>query len=284
MLDRATVRRRFARAAPRYGEASRLEAEVGARMLERLEYIKLRPQRVLDAGCGPAREAAALSARYPGSSVVLLDVALPMLRTALPARSKFSRMLRRERRLPVCAEMERLPLAAASVGLAWSNMALHWAADPVRAIAELHRVLVPGGLLILSTLGPDTLKELRAIAGPARVHSFTDMHDVGDQLVAAGFTDPVMEAERLTLTYAASDVLLADLRASGQTCALTARARGLSGRRFLARLREALDAGRRDGRLAATFEVVYGHAWKPLSPSRTSDGRAIVRFERKRTR
>jgi malonyl-CoA O-methyltransferase len=284
MLDRATVRRRFARAAPRYGEASRLEAEVGARMLERLDYIKLRPQRVLDAGCGPAREAAALSARYPGSSVVLLDVALPMLRIALPARSKFSRMLRREPRLPVCGEMERLPLAAASVGLAWSNMALHWAADPVRAIAELHRVLVPGGLLILSTLGPDTLKELRAIAGPARVHSFPDMHDVGDQLVAAGFADPVMEAERLTLTYAEGDLLLADLRASGQTCALTARARGLSGRRFLGRLREALDAGRRDGRLAVTFEVVYGHAWKPLSPSRTSDGRAIVRFERKRTR
>jgi malonyl-CoA O-methyltransferase len=284
MLDRLTVRRRFARAAPRYLEASRLEAEVGTRMLERLDYVQLKPARVLDAGCGPAREAAALAARYPGASMLLLDVALPMLKLARSGRSMWSRILRRQARFPLCGEMERMPLASASIGLAWSNMALHWVAGPVRAIAELQRVLVPGGLLIFSTLGPDTLKELRAIAGAARVHAFADMHNVGDQLVAAGFADPVMEAERLTLTYARGDALLADLRASGQTCALSARARGLSGRNFLAGLRDALDAGRRDGRLAATFEVVYGHAWKPLAPSRTSDGRAIVRFERKLAR
>jgi malonyl-CoA O-methyltransferase len=284
MLDRIAVRRRFARAAPRYGEAARLEAEIGARMLERLDYIKVQPARVLDAGCGPAREASLLAERYPAASLVLVDVALPMLRVAQPGRSRLARMLRKETRFAVCGEIERLPLASASIGLAWSNMALHWVADPPAAIGELHRVLAPGGLVIFSTLGPDTLKELRALAGPTRVHSFADMHDVGDQLVAAGFADPVMEAERLTLTYARSDGLLEDLRSSGQTCALAARTRGLSGRRFLAGLRNALDAERRDGRLAATFEVVYGHAWKPLTPSRASDGRAIVRFERKRAR
>ena len=137
-------------------------------MLERLEYIKLEPVRVLDAGCGPAREARALSARFPGRSLVLLDVALPMLQMAVPTPSLVSRMLRKSARLALCGEMERMPLASASIGLAWSNMALHWAADPVRAIAELQRVLVPGGLLVFSTLGPDSLKELRAIAGASR--------------------------------------------------------------------------------------------------------------------
>jgi malonyl-CoA O-methyltransferase len=281
MIDRMAVRRRFARAAPRYASATRLEAEVGARMLERLAYVKLAPQRVLDAGCGPAREAGALGDRYAGAQLVLLDAALPMLRLARPAGGFLSRLLARRAAFAVCGDLERLPLAASSIGLAWSNMALHWAADPLAAIRELHRVLMPEGLLMFSTLGPDTLKELRAVAGAARVHAFADMHDIGDMLVAAGFADPVMDAERLTLTYADARALLADLRASGQTCALAARPRGLAGRGFLSALTGGLDRRRRDGRLEETFEVVYGHAWK-AAPAHTADGRAIVRFVRAR--
>ena len=279
MLDRIAVRRRFARAAPRYAEASRLEAEIGARMLERLDYVKLAPQRVLDAGCGPAREASALAGRYPCASLVLLDVALPMLHVARAAGGLLSRLFARERRLAVCGDLERLPLASQSIGLAWSNMALHWVPDPLAAIRELHRVLVPDALLMFSTLGPDSLKELRAAAGAHRVHAFADMHDIGDMLVACGFAAPVMDAERLTLTYADADTLFADLRASGQTCALAARSRGLAGRRFLSELTGALESQRRKHRLEATFEIVYGHAWK-APPARAADGRAVVRFER----
>ena len=279
MLDRIAVRRRFARAAVNYAEASRLEAEVGARMLERLDYVKLAPKRVLEAGCGPAREAVALADRYPQAVLVLLDAALPMLRVARPAAGLLSRLLGRRERPAVCAELERMPLASSSIGLAWSNMAMHWAAEPLAAIRELHRVLEPDALLMFSTLGPDSLKELRAVAGASRVHAFADMHDVGDMLVAAGFADPVMDAERMTLTYANAKEFFADLRASGQTCALAARPRGLAGRRFLSGLGEALDAQRSAGRLEVTFEVVYGHAWKAL-PQRTVDGRSIVRFER----
>ena len=283
MLDRIAVRRRFARAAQTYAEASRLEAEVGSRMLERLDYVKLAPQRVLDAGCGPAREADSLAGRYPQAAIVLLDVAPPMLRLARTAGGFLSRLLARRGKHAVCGEMERLPLASSSVGLAWSNMALHWVADPLAAIRELHRVLEPGALLLFSTLGPDSLKELRAAAGPARVHAFTDMHDIGDMLVAAGFADPVMDAEHVTLTYAGARDFLADLRASGQTCALATRARGLAGKGFLSALTGALDAQRRANRLEATFEVVYGHAWRAVS-TRAADGRSIVRFERAPTR
>ena len=247
-------------------------------MLERLAYVKVAPQRVLDAGCGPAREARALGDRYAGAQIVLLDVALPMLRLARPASAILSRWLARRGPAAVCADLEHLPLAAGSVGLAWSNMALHWAADPLAAIREFHRVLRPEGLLMFSTLGPDTLKELRAVAGPARVHAFADMHDIGDMLVAAGFADPVMDAERVTLSYPDGKALLADLRASGQTCALAARPRGLAGRRFFSALTEGLEAQRREGRLQVTFEVVYGHAWK-AAPARAANGRAIVRIE-----
>ena len=281
MIDRIAVRRRFARAAPHYAGASRLEAEVGMRMLERLEYVKLAPLCVLDAGCGPAREAGALRARYAGAQLVLLDAALPMLRIARPGGGFLSRLLSRRTPLAVCGDLERLPLASSCVGLAWSNMALHWVADALSAIRELQRVLMPEGLLMFSTLGPDTLKELRAVAGPARVHAFADMHDIGDMLVAAGFAAPVMDAERLTLTYSDARALLADLRASGQTCALAARPRSLAGKGFLAALTGGLDRLRRAGRLEATFEVVYGHAWK-AAPAHAADGRAIVRFERAR--
>jgi malonyl-CoA O-methyltransferase len=283
MIDRRAVRRRFARAAPRYASAARLEAEVGARMLERLDYVKIAPQRVLDAGCGPGREARALGDRYSGAQLVLLDVALPMLRLARAAGGLLSRLLARRPLPAVCADLEQLPLAAGSVGLAWSNMALHWAVDPLAAIRELHRVLVRDGLLMFSTLGPDTLKELRAVAGPARVHAFADMHDIGDMLVAAGFADPVMDAERVTVSYPDARALLADLRASGQTCALCARPRGLAGKGMLSALTEGLEAQRREGRLQVTFEVVYGHAWK-AAPTRAADGRAIVRIEGLRRR
>jgi malonyl-CoA O-methyltransferase len=275
-IDARLARRRFDRAADSYAQASRLEAEIGARMLERLDYVRLSPRRVLDAGSGPARDARALAKRYPKAEVLALDFSQRMLHAGRPRLRFF------ERRPPkrVCADLIRLPLAAATLGLVWSNMALHWAADPLAALREFHRTLTPGGLLMLSTLGPDTLGELRSAAGEARMHSFADMHDLGDMLVAAGFAEPVMDMERITMLYPDGEALLADLRASGQTLALAGRARGLAGRRFRAALAEKLAAQCGGGKLSVSYEVVYGHAWK-AAPRQAADGRAIVRFERR---
>ncbi|HTP62606.1 MAG TPA: methyltransferase domain-containing protein [Burkholderiales bacterium] len=270
-IDARAARRRFERAAASYARASRLETEIGARMLERLDYVKLAPRRVLDAGSGPGRDARLLARRYRAAGIVALDFAPAMLRAGK------RRLFERNPPRAVCGDIARLPIASGSVDLVWSNMALHWAADAPAALREFHRVLAVGGLLMLSTLGPDTLGALRAAAGEGRVHRFVDMHDLGDALVAVGFAAPVMDMERLTLLYAGADALLEDLRASGQTGAAPGRARGLAGRRFLARLRDALDAQRRDGALPIGFEVVYGHAWKP-EPKRAADGRAIVQF------
>jgi malonyl-CoA O-methyltransferase len=250
-IDAAVARKRFARAAPTYAGASRLEAEVASRMLERLDYVKLAPRRILDAGSGPPGRA--LGKRYPRAEVIALDFALDMLRAA---RAGFFR----RKPLRVCGDLVRLPLADGAVDLLWCNMALHWLAEPLGALREFQRVLAPEGLLMFSTLGPDTLKELRVAAPERRVHAFTDMHDLGDMLVAAGFSAPVMDMELVGIAYPRAAQLLEDLRASGQTNARADRPRGLAGRRFAERLRAALGP-------RATYEVVYGHAWKPAPRS-----------------
>ena len=269
-IDARAARRRFDRAAATYRAAARLETEIGTRMLERLDYMRVSPHRIVDAGSGPAPQAAALAKRYPGALLLALDFSLPMLRQAR-ALGWLARLRGARRPLAVCASLGRLPFAANSVQLLWANMVLHWAEDPRAALAEFQRVLAPGGLLMLSTLGPDTLKELRAAAGDARVHRFADMHDVGDWLLAAGFSAPVMDMEALTLEYRGLPALLADLRASGQTSARADRPRGLAGKHLHAMLAR---AGSR-----ASIEVVYGHAWKG-APRKSADGRSIVQFDR----
>ena len=255
-IDSRAARRRFERAAKTYPEFSRLEDEVAARMLERLDYVRLAPRRILDAGSGPPRRG--LRKRYPRATAIALDFSLTML-----PRPGFWKRIAGERLAAVCADMQQLPLADASVDLVWSNMALHWLSDPLPALREFRRVLSPNGLLMFSTLGPDSLMELRTAAGAGRVHAFIDMHDVGDMLLAAGLAAPVMDMELIKLEYPDADTLLRDLRGSGQTNARADRPRGLAGRAFAQRLRHALGA-----RPKATFEVVYGHAWQapPAQP------------------
>jgi malonyl-CoA O-methyltransferase len=269
-IDVRAARRRFDRAASGYAAASRLEAEVGARMLERLDYLKIAPRRILDAGSGPSREAKKLAQRYRQSDLIALDFSLAMLTSG----ERKLGFLRNKKLL--CGDLAHLPLAAGSVDLVWSNMALHWAGDPLAAIKEFGRVLSPGGLLMFSTLGPDALKELRVAAGAARVHEFIDMHDLGDMLVEAGFAAPVMDMEILTMRYTDAGGLLADLRAGGQTSARADRARGLAGKGFGNRLHSALGVDAHVA-FAVTYELVYGHGWKG-APRKLPDGRDIVEF------
>ena len=297
-VDARAVRRSFARAAATYDAAAVLQREVGMRMAARLDVVKLAPAAILDAGCGTGEALRELGARYPAAARVGLDVALPMLdvaraRTARPD-SRLARLVGRARGrgpvrepLYVCADIARLPFAAGAFDLVWSNLALQWINDLPRALAEFRRVLDVGGLVSFTTLGPDTLQEIRtAFAGVDRhthVNRFVDMHDVGDLLVQSGFGDPVMDMEYVTLTYADAPTLMRDLRAIGATNATLGRPRGLMGRARFARARAALEATRRDGRIVATFEVIYGHAWK-AAPKRTAEGLPIVRLERARVR
>ena len=256
-------------------------------MLERLQYIKLSPQRVLDAGCGDGHGARRLAEVYPDAHVLGLDFAYPMLRVARSRGAWLRRVLKRERVDYQCADLVAVPLPAASMDLAWSNLALHCAGDPLPALKELWRVLKVGGLLMFSCYGPDTLKELRsafaASDSAVHVHGFIDMHDLGDMLSACGYAAPVMDMELITLTYADVDALCADLRASGQVNTLDGRRRGLAGKGVFSAMRAAYENLRRDARLPATFEIVYGHAWKP-QPRLTENGRAIVTLQPRRAK
>jgi malonyl-CoA O-methyltransferase len=260
LLDKRRARRAFERAADSYDAAAVLQHEIAGRMLERLDYVKLQPQRVLDIGCGTGTASGDLLKRYPKARVVALDFALPMLAHA----RRRGRWLRRP--LCVCGDLDQLPVASQSVDLVFSSAALQWSQDPAGALAEMHRVLRPGGLLMFSSFGPDTLKELRqawsAVDGYQHVHRFLDMHDYGDMLMANGFADPVMDCEQLRLTYPGIAALMHDIKAIGASNAAQQRARGLTGRARLRALGEVYERFRdADGRLPATYEVVYGHAW-----------------------
>ena len=283
-VDAQQARRAFERAARRGEDAAALEGEVERRMLERLDYVRLAPARVLDAGCGTGRGLALLRKRYPKSVVLGVDFAWAAIRSASHRESfaaRVRRFLRGTPRALVCADLARLPLRSSAIDLLWSNLALPWVEDPPAVLREFRRVLAPGGLLMFSGYGPDTLKELRsAFAQPSparRVHSFVDMHDVGDVLVACGFASPVMDVETITLTYARIEDLVRDLRASGQTCAAADRPRALTGRGTWNRMLAAYGALRESGRLPATVEVVYGHAWKG-EPRTAADGRQVVKW------
>jgi len=294
--DRAQVRRAFERAAATYDGAAVLQREVGQRMAERLGVVRMQPGAILDAGCGTGAALGELHARYPDARLIGLDLALNMtlaardrsMVAARSARSLLGRVLgslapaRDLRPWCVCGDIASLPIKTASIDLVWSNLTLQWLGDPQKAFVEFRRALRVGGLLSFTTFGPDTLKELReaflAADRATHVGRFIDMHDIGDMLVHAGFADPVMDMETLTLTYGDAIDLMRDLKAIGAHNITAGRPRGMMGRQRWRRMLAALEATRRDGRLPASFEVVYGHAWKP-EPRVTDDGRAIIRVE-----
>jgi malonyl-CoA O-methyltransferase len=279
-VDRAQVARRFSRAAGTYGEHDFLVREIDRRMQERLDYVRVEPACVLDLACSRGASLSGLAARYPQARQIAVDVSPEML-AGVPTLSGWRRWLGSGRNDPlrIAATAEKLPLASRSTAVIWSNLLLHWLDDPLPMLAEAHRVLEVGGLLMFSTFGPDTLKELRAAFADGYAHTqrFIDMHDVGDMLVESGFADPVVDMEIITLTYDSFDAMLAELRAAGSSCAMTARRHGLTGRKNWEKARAAYESLRQEGRLPATFEVIYGHAWK-AERRQAEDGRAIVRF------
>ena len=282
-LDRAAARRWFERAAA--GAEDPVAREVERRMASRLDFVKHAPARIVDVGAGWGTSAAILRERYPGADLVLADFArTPRAREAPSFAARLRSAFGAAREHAVRADMDALPLASGGCGMLWSNLALAWSPDPAVTLREWHRVLGVGGLLMFTSYGPDTLKELRAAFAAAgdtasHVHPFVDMHDLGDALVAAGFADPVMDIDLLTVTYARPEDLFRDLRATGQRNAHERRPRALGGRTRWERMRAAYAAAARDGPVPATFEIVYGHAWK-AAPRRLADGRAIIRVDR----
>ena len=288
-IDLSRVRALFARP-ERIAPSDFLRREIAARMHERLSLVKLVPKQVLDAGCGAGADLALLQKTYPAAQILGLDGAGTMARTARGPVAQggalnqlLTRLMPAKAGVDVlCGDYGNLPFGPNSLDLLWSNLALHWHPLPDRVFAEWRRVLRVEGLLMFSCFGPDTFTEVRTAfsALDAYPHTlpFVDMHDFGDQLVAAGFSTPVMDMERITVTYDTPQALLADVRALGGN-PLESRRRGLVGRAGWKRMLDALEAQRRpDGKLSLTFEVIYGHAFRP-APRTTATGESIVRFQ-----
>lgn len=277
------MRGNFSKAAASYDDAAVLAAEVGRRMAERLDYVKIDPRRMADIGCATGDGIRELSRRYPKALPLAVDFSLPMLQRVGSHSGLMQRLRGKSPRL-LNADVETLPLKSGNLGLVWSNLMLHWLDDPLPAFRELQRSLEVGGLVTFSLLGPDTLKEIHAaciacdIEPPLR--KFHDMHDIGDMLVAAGFADPVMDMEIITLTYQSPRGLLRDQRHLGVRDALFGAFAKTVGWRDWRRVFAAWQAAHPAGSLPASFEIVYGHAWKP-APRELSDGRAIINFVKK---
>lgn len=268
-FNRKAVRQHFSRAACAYDEAAVLQKAVAAHLDERLDLVKLQPGRILDVGAGTGILTEKMLARYPKAQVVAVDLSEAMLRWAhqkLKVRGSLLQKLRSKCPADlVAADVYQLPFADGTFDLVVSNLMLQWCDDLDAALRELRRVLRPEGLLLFTSFGPNTLKELRAawaqVDSRDHVNIFIDMHDVGDALIRAGFGHPVMDVERFTLTYEAPMGVLKDLKAIGATYS-AADGRGLTGKTKFQAMLNAYEAFRQpDGRVPATYEVVHGHAW-----------------------
>jgi malonyl-CoA O-methyltransferase len=275
-LDKAGVRAAFDRASSSYEAAAVLQSRVADELLSRLEPFDFSPDVILDLGAGTGRVSAELKRRYRSASVIALDLAPGMLREA----ARHQRLFRRFER--VCSDAARLPLVSASVDIVFSNLMLQWC-DPLDdALAEVRRVLKPQGHFVFSTFGPDTLNELRSawaeVDSNSHVNRFLDVHDVGNALMRAGLLEPVLDVDRHQFTYDKVVTLMRDLKSIGARNETAGRPRTLLGRNHLQRVFNAYEGFRTDGRLPATYEVVYGAAWGSAGRPTTSAHTGEVRI------
>ncbi len=278
ILDKRAIRHAFARSAEAYDDVAVLQREICDRTLTHLDPIKLLPVRVLDLGAGTGYAIPFLRRRYRKAGVVAVDLSHAMIRNA---HRQQARRFRNDHF--VCADADALPFPDGSFDLVFSNLMLQWCSDLDRTLAECRRLLRSGGLLLFSTFGPDTLKELRAcwqkVDTAAHVHVFLDMHDIGDAMIRNGFGGPVLDVETLTVQYGKVERLLRDLKSLGATNAAQGRRRGLLRRTALVEMIEAYDAYQHaDGTFPATYEVVYGHCWSPQAGARPQDGSTVATF------
>ncbi|NOY66994.1 MAG: malonyl-ACP O-methyltransferase BioC [Gammaproteobacteria bacterium] len=265
MFDKLKVRRSFDKAASTYDDSAILQREVVSRILERLDFIKLEPGVILDVGAGTGYIAQGLSVRYKKAKIIELDLSLAMLQQRNKHSPWYKRFLKSSRL--VCGDAENLPVADNSVDMLFSSLTIQWCNDLQHTLKEFMRVLKPGGLLMFSTFGPDTLKELRdswaKVDQAAHVSPFLDMHDIGDMLLHARLAEPVMDVETFTLTYDNVTSLVNDLRAIGATNASHERQKGLTAKSDYRAMLAAYESWRdADNKIPASYEVIYGHAWK----------------------
>jgi len=273
LLDRNAIRSSFDRAASSYDQHAVLQREIESRLLERIEFRRHEPTRILDLGCGTGSASRALAGQFPRSDVIALDWAPAMLAKTAGEGQQAPPNVNR-----LCADMHSLPLAARSADLVFSNLALQWSYDLSAVFSEFRRIMKADAMLVFTCFGPDTLSELkqawRAVDDYPHVNDHPDMHDIGDVLLASGFREPVMDTERITMQYPDVMSLMRDLKGIGAHNVASDRNHGLTGKSRLKSMLRAYEPFRRDDRYPASYEIIYGTAFAPRDgqPLKTSEG------------
>lgn len=254
-MNTREIEKRFDQCAPLYERHAALEQEVSDRLVERASFVRSQPGTIVDLGCGTGLALKALDARFSEADIICLDISRNMLiETRKVDASRFAAF-------GVQADLTHLPMAARSVDLVYSNLALQWAGDFEQAMSEVRRILRPGGMFLFSVPGPSSLQELHGLTkngGGLQVPIYMpDLQDVGDLLVSTGFTEPVMDCEFITLSYPGAEQMNAELAVTGS-----------------AGFAEIPLAGMENQEISVSFEVVYGLAFGPPEgqPVRTPEG------------
>jgi len=271
-FDKENIAANFDRAAADYDQHAVLQKKIAERLVARLDFVTVRPEQIIDIGSGTGTTSGFLARKYRNARVVQLDLSQMMLRKSRRKGAWFF-----SRQHYICGDAEYLPIAPGMMDMVFSSLAYQWCNDLDLAFGEAKRILRPNGLFIFATLGPDTLKELReswaAADAAMHVHTFFDMHDIGDALVRAGMEGVVMDVESVTMTYPDCIGLMRDLKDLGSRNASLDRQGGLTGKGKLKQMLAAYEKYRQEGKLPATYEIVYGHAWAPAHGRSEQSGR-----------
>lgn len=280
-MNKLDIARSFSLAAKTYDQHAFVQQEIGNRLLERLDYLKQKPEIILDVGAGTGRHTRDLQQKFPQSTIIGIDIAHGM---AQFAKSKQSWQFWKNAPQYLCADAENLPFANSSVDLIFSNFTLQWCTNLQRAFAEFKRILKPNGLIFFSTLGPQTLHELKAsfatVDSYTHVNEFIDMHDIGDHLLNLRFNDPVIDMEMITIYYKSVKSLLKDLKGTGAHNVNKQRPAGcLSKQHYLQMIQAYQTFQHANGLIPASYEVIYGHAWQQR-PSHlySEDDEGVIRI------
>ena len=259
-IDKRLIAESFSKAASTYDAYAFLQKEVASRTFERLSYMNVKPKMILDAGCGTGICSRQLRDTFSRAKVTGVDIAPGMIELASKDQKTFKKIKYQ------VADIDALPFEKDTFDIVFSSLTVQWSQNLDKTFSELNRVLKPGGLLIFSTLGPDTLIELKEswqkIDSDVHVNQFIDMHIVGDQVFNAGFENTVMDRDIITLTYKTMLGLMKDLKSIGAHNINNGRPKGMMGKGKFKMLESAYESFRSDGVLPATYEVIYGHAWK----------------------
>ena len=286
-FSKQQIRDSFNKAADSYDSAAIVQQEVCRRLLERLEYIKARPATILDIGSGTGQGTLGLAKQYPDAAIVSMDLAENMLkksRALLRQEGQTSGLINhlksvmgaasRTNITEVCADAEKLPFADASIDLIFSNLTIQWCFDLTALFHEFRRVLKPGGFMLFTTFGSETLRELKsswaAVSDKVHVNDFVDMHDIGDVLYNVQAENPVMDSEKIILNYQNIKQILLEIKAVGAHNQNTGRHLGLTGKTRLKAMYQAYEKFYTEQGYPVTYEVLYGHAWNPGTPVQQS--------------